>query len=443
MRSRRRAAPARPRRDDAVHALRTHATQRFGRRVAPMAVRYVVLTARVAPGTGAGTASPFGPALAEQLDLRELQSPPGARVFENTAWVPGDAVRRRAASRPDRPMPRSGAATGRAGDSRRRAGHDPVVAAARRRLARRRARWGRCPTRPRSAGPTRSPPGGRGPVTVTFIDQWWRWPVLVLELVIVGILGRRILRRGRSGRRRRRPAPKARERGRRERRTTPGGGCGVRAERGPSGPRRRRESGEDVSDARRRVAGAGSVRSGARAAARRRRESGEDVSDARRRVAGAGSVRSGARAARAEGASGEDVSDRNRVLAAVGVVVLLVLGAVVTESSAEAPSAVVLGAATRDCGASTSWYCAEGTGNPGGRGGRGGRDRQRRSRPDARRPDGRRWVRRTAGRPGLRRRAGRVVRVRGRDVAPIAGARRGGGDTRRARGRDAHAGTRR
>ena len=38
------------------------------------------------------TPSPFGPALEEQLDLRELQSQPGARVYENTAWLPGDAI---------------------------------------------------------------------------------------------------------------------------------------------------------------------------------------------------------------------------------------------------------------------------------------------------------------------------------------------------------------
>ena len=77
---------------DAMHALRTGATQRFGRSVAPMAVRYVVLTERVAPDADPTAPSPLAPALAEQLDLRELQSQAGARVYENTAWVPGDAV---------------------------------------------------------------------------------------------------------------------------------------------------------------------------------------------------------------------------------------------------------------------------------------------------------------------------------------------------------------
>ena len=79
------------------------------------------------------TPSPFGPALGEQLDLRELQSQPGARVYENTAWVPGDAVvagrvpavdRDRAARcghRPDRRAPAG-------------AGHGAVVAAVRRRV---------------------------------------------------------------------------------------------------------------------------------------------------------------------------------------------------------------------------------------------------------------------------------------------------------------------
>ena len=45
---------------------------------------------------------------------------------------------------------------------------------------------------------------GAGPVSVSYTDQWWRWPVLALELVIAGILARRILRRGRRRRTRRR-----------------------------------------------------------------------------------------------------------------------------------------------------------------------------------------------------------------------------------------------
>ena len=42
---------------------------------------FIVLTQAVSPGHDPTTPSPFGPALEEQLDLRELQSQPGARVY--------------------------------------------------------------------------------------------------------------------------------------------------------------------------------------------------------------------------------------------------------------------------------------------------------------------------------------------------------------------------
>ncbi len=188
--------------DDAVHALRTRTTQRFGRAVAPMAVRYVVLTQAVSPGHDPTTPSPFGPALEEQLDLRELQSQPGARVYENTAWLPGDAIvtgRVPVAG----PAPALGAATGRIGDTGRMRGtflwsqqYDDAWEAtgAAGNLAHRRALgWTNAFTA-----------RGAGPVSVSYTDQWWRWPVLALELVIAGILARRILRRGRRRRTRRR-----------------------------------------------------------------------------------------------------------------------------------------------------------------------------------------------------------------------------------------------
>jgi hypothetical protein len=47
------------------------------------------------------------------------------------------------------------------------------------------------------------PAAGNGPVDVTFTDQWWRWPILALQLVIVGLVARRILQRGRRRRGRR------------------------------------------------------------------------------------------------------------------------------------------------------------------------------------------------------------------------------------------------
>jgi GT2 family glycosyltransferase len=189
----------------AVHALRTRTTQRFGREVAPMAVRYIVLTQAVAPGGTPVAPSPFGPALEEQLDLRELQSQPGARVYENTAWLPGDAVvggRVPATG----PAPALGSATGRAGDTGRMRGtvlwsqqYDDAWEAT--------SSTGTLPHR-RAVGWANAFTGqGVGPVEVTYTDQWWRWPVLALEIVIAVILGRRILRRGRRrGRRAQRNA---------------------------------------------------------------------------------------------------------------------------------------------------------------------------------------------------------------------------------------------
>ena len=186
----------------AVQALRTGTTQRFGRRVAPMAVRYVVVTRASAPGGDDQGPSAFSSALGEQLDLQELQSQPGARVFENTAWVPGDAV---VAGRVpplalDAPI---GAVTGRAGDRGAVRGtvlwsqqHDDAweASGASGTLRHRRAfGWSNAFTG-----------RGRGPVAVSFTDQWWRWPVLALELVIAVVLGRRILHRGRRRRNRRR-----------------------------------------------------------------------------------------------------------------------------------------------------------------------------------------------------------------------------------------------
>ena len=61
------------------------------------------------------------------------------------------------------------------------------------------------------------------------------------------------------------------------------------------------------------------------------------------------------------------MTDRNRLVAAIAVVVLLVVAALVTDSTPEAPAASASGARLADAGANTTWYCAEGTANPGGR----------------------------------------------------------------------------
>jgi hypothetical protein len=160
-----------------------------------MAVRYVVLTERVAPGSDDGGPSPFAPALAEQLDLRELQSQAGAHLYENSAWVPGDAiVAGRIGTGPSgAPL---GASTGRIGDRGSAAGtvlwsqqYDDAWEAS--------SSAGSLPHRRSFGWANAFTARGSGPITVSFGDQWWRWPVLAGELVIVALIGRRIVRRGR------------------------------------------------------------------------------------------------------------------------------------------------------------------------------------------------------------------------------------------------------
>jgi GT2 family glycosyltransferase len=179
----------------AVRHLTDGTTQRFGRAVAPMAVRYVVLTERVEPSTGPTPPTPLSRALAEQLDLRELQSQPGAHVYENTAWVPGDAV---VAGRvpADDPDPMLGAQQGRAVDAKRMRGtllwaqgYDGAWDA-------RDARGGLSHARA-AAWTNGFTVAGRGPVEVSFGDQWWRWPALLVQLAVVVLVARRIARRGR------------------------------------------------------------------------------------------------------------------------------------------------------------------------------------------------------------------------------------------------------
>jgi GT2 family glycosyltransferase len=181
---------------NAVHALRIGSTQRFGRAVAPMAVRYVVLTEEPAPSSEAVSVSPLAPALGEQLDLRELQSQPGATVYENTAWIPGDAVvvGRVPASGPVPalgPTRRAGAAGAAGGTLLWSQQYDDAWEAESSVTLPHREVFGWS-----NAFTVR----GGGPISVSFTDQWWRWPVLALELVIAGILARRIVRRGRRRR---------------------------------------------------------------------------------------------------------------------------------------------------------------------------------------------------------------------------------------------------
>ena len=84
---------------DAVTRLRTRRTARFGGLVGTMAVRYIAVPTRVDPGPAVesglghtGSEALLATALADQLDLRKIETAPGLRLFENVAWIPGRAV---------------------------------------------------------------------------------------------------------------------------------------------------------------------------------------------------------------------------------------------------------------------------------------------------------------------------------------------------------------
>jgi GT2 family glycosyltransferase len=64
----------------------------LGKLLAPMGVRYLVISSQVAPAPFGGAQVPADPSLrdllASQLDLEEVDVNPAIRVFRNTAWVP-------------------------------------------------------------------------------------------------------------------------------------------------------------------------------------------------------------------------------------------------------------------------------------------------------------------------------------------------------------------
>ena len=190
---------------DAVALLRDQRTNRFGRIVGPMAVRYIAAPLRPDPGvvTTVGAGDGLETALSRQLDLRQLEVAPGMLLYENTAWIPGRAVVGSAPSvRPTgetATVVRGSAAP--AGSARERT--DSLVwsqqystdwearATPHRSVTHRRVfGWtnGYTPASAVSSGPT-------------FSKQWWRWPLLLVELGVIVALARRALRWGRRGRR--------------------------------------------------------------------------------------------------------------------------------------------------------------------------------------------------------------------------------------------------
>jgi GT2 family glycosyltransferase len=78
-----------------VNIARAGRTTRLGHLLAPMAVRYLALPTRLAPGA-AGPRSPLPTdlvaALQSQLDLKQLPSDPSLLLYENVAWTPQRSV---------------------------------------------------------------------------------------------------------------------------------------------------------------------------------------------------------------------------------------------------------------------------------------------------------------------------------------------------------------
>jgi len=84
---------------DAVDLATAGRTDRLGHLVAPMSVRYVAMPTRAGPGAPPQAPPPQLPAaLAAQLDLARLESPPGLALYENTAWIPTPGTVRAAAT---------------------------------------------------------------------------------------------------------------------------------------------------------------------------------------------------------------------------------------------------------------------------------------------------------------------------------------------------------
>ena len=74
---------------DAVELALDGRTNRLGRLVGPMGIRYVALPTRNGPGGTAARAIPgLRTRFADQLDLAELQAASGLHLYENAAWIP-------------------------------------------------------------------------------------------------------------------------------------------------------------------------------------------------------------------------------------------------------------------------------------------------------------------------------------------------------------------
>jgi GT2 family glycosyltransferase len=196
----------------AVGQLVEDRSDRVGRLLAPMAVRYVVVPERSSPGSGRRAPAPLTlrDSLADQIDFVRLESGPDLILYENRAWIPQQAVVTRgevpvrAPSELDAPVdPGSVAvlpegATAPAGTvlwSEAYSGAWEAQAAGGTLPHRRAFGWANAYRLDR-----------RSEVSFSFADQWMRYPAVLLQVaLIVGAFllwrgsARFRIRRGRAG----------------------------------------------------------------------------------------------------------------------------------------------------------------------------------------------------------------------------------------------------
>jgi hypothetical protein len=175
----------------AVDLLRERRTVRVGSILGPMGIRYLAVPQRAGPGIDRTDPAPANllVSLAEQLDLVRLEGPPGLDLYENRAWIPGAAVL------PDAAVPRGDA------DAlpERAAADDAQALLPGERVGRGTVVWSEAYAgawKATSAGeelPHRRAFGWAngfelrraGTVNIAFANQWWRYPVVLLQLALV------------------------------------------------------------------------------------------------------------------------------------------------------------------------------------------------------------------------------------------------------------------
>lgn len=175
----------------AVDLLQARGTNRIGALVGPMGVRYLAVPERPGPGLERTDPAPTGllTALSDQLDLVQLEGPSGLELYENRAWIPGAAVLPRAVVPRGSPAPLAPVVA--ADVAKPVLGGRPVTPGS--------ILWSQAyddawhasangttlAHRPAFEWANGYELTKRGAVSFSFTKQWLRYPIVLLELVIV------------------------------------------------------------------------------------------------------------------------------------------------------------------------------------------------------------------------------------------------------------------